>query len=145
MDFEVRYGYHSDWLDPMLVLYNKTEMKRTDSAKVDRAFRNSFLVVSAWVNSRIIGIGRMISDGEMYSGIFDVVVDTDIHRSGVGRAIMQALIMKTPEAFIHLTSTIGNEEFYLKLGFKKHRTGLALYPPSLHPSRYLDYNWKPDK
>jgi predicted N-acetyltransferase YhbS len=36
---------------------------------------------------------------------------------------------------IHLTSTFGNEEFYKKLGFKKHKTAYAKYP---FQSKYLE-------
>ena len=36
---------------------------------------------------------------------------------------------------IHLTSTFGNEDFYKKLGFKKHKTAYSKYP---FPSKYIE-------
>ena len=138
MDFLIRDDYSSAWLEQIVAIHNKTELKRTNPDKVERAFKNSFAVVSCWKNDQLIGIGRMISDGEMYAGIFDVVVDPEFQKMGVGKAIMNALISKVPQACIHLTSTFGNEEFYRKLGFKKHKTAMALYPEKNQNSPYLE-------
>ena len=145
MEFEIRFGYESSWVDRIMEIHNMTEMKRNNREKVDRAFKNSFAVVSYWINGEIIAVGRMISDGEMYSGIYDVVVDPQYQKKGLGRKIMEALIKKAPHTCFYLTSTFGNELFYHKLGFKRHRTALALYPESLKLSPYLDHNWNPLK
>ena len=138
MPFTVREGYDSRWLQSLMNLHNKTEMKRADAEQVGAAFSSSFVVATAWDQDRLIGCGRMISDGRMYSGIFDVVVDPEFQKRGVGRALMELLISKAPETCIHLTSTFGNENFYAKLGFKKHKTAMALYPPKMASSNYLD-------
>lgn len=136
-NIKTRYGYDSSWIDSILEIYNKTELKRTNKEKVDRAFKNSYAVASCWKDEKIIAIGRMISDGEMYSGIFDVVVDPSFQKHGVGKKIMNALIEKAPQTCIHLTSTFGNEPFYSNLGFKKHKTAMALYPEESKHSAYL--------
>ncbi|MBI3534783.1 MAG: GNAT family N-acetyltransferase [Deltaproteobacteria bacterium] len=97
----------------------------------------------AWVDGgKLVGVGRMLSDGEMYSSIFDVVVDPENQGQGVGRLLMEALIEKAPNTCIHLTSTFGNEMFYYKLGFRKHRTAMALYPEEKKNSVYIDWEWK---
>ena len=137
-------GYDPAWLDRALEIYNQTELKRTDRGRVHRAFQKSFAVVSCCFEERLVGVGRMISDGEMYSGIFDVVVDPNHQKQGIGKRIVETLIAQAPDTCIHLTSTFGNEAFYYKLGFRKHRTGMALYPERLKGSRYLDEGWKPD-
>jgi GNAT superfamily N-acetyltransferase len=105
MEITVRDDYQSSWIDAMLDLYNKTELKRSDKRRVDAGFKNSFAVASCWKGDQLIAIGRMISDGEMYSGIFDVVVDPHYHKQGLGKKIMETLIAKAPETVIHLTST----------------------------------------
>lgn len=144
MEIEIRQGYDSTWLESMMRLYDKTELKRTDRQIVDRAFKKSYAVASCWQSDRLIGIGRMISDGEMYSAIFDVVVDPDHQKQGVGRKIMNSLISAAPQTCIHLTSTFGNETFYYKLGFKPHKTAMALYPERMKESRYLNHEWQSD-
>jgi GNAT superfamily N-acetyltransferase len=143
MEFEIRHGYDSSWIDMVLEIHNKTEMKRNNKEKVDTAFKNSFAVASCWAGGQLVGIGRMISDGQMYSSIFDLVVDPQYQKKGFGRKIMEALVMKAPDTCIYLTSTFGNEPFYYNLGFKKHRTAMAKYPKAMSASQYLDHDWKP--
>lgn len=139
---EVRFveGYSPEWIDQILAIHNKTEMKRSESKKqvINDAFQASFLVVTAWIGERLIACGRMISDGNMYSAIFDVVVDPEFQKLGLGRQVMEKLIGKVPHTCIHLTSTFGNEPFYQKIGFKRHKTALALYPTGMVNSPYLE-------
>lgn len=133
-------GFNSEWIDQILAIHNKTEMKRSESKKqlIHDAFRDSFMVVTAWVGERLIACGRMISDGQMYSAIFDVVVDPEFQKLGLGRQIVEKLVRRVPQTCIHLTSTFGNEPFYQKIGFKRHKTALALYPAGLANSPYLE-------
>lgn len=136
--YEVRYGFKEEWIDRIMEIHNSTELKREDGQTVSRAFRNSFCVSSCWANNNMIGIGRMISDGEMYSAIFDVVVDPSFQKRGIGKKILTSLIAKAPNTCIHLSSTFGNEPFYHKLGFKRHKTAMALYPRIMANSPYLE-------
>lgn len=147
MKTEIRFdeGYSPLWIDKILEIHNKTEMKRSVDCKqiVSDAFNSSFAVVTAWSDSRLIGFGRMISDCKMYSSIFDVVIDPDFQKRGIGQEIMKKLIDKTPPvSFIILTATTGKEPFYAKLGFRKHKTAMALYRGSKKPSPYLEL-WPP--
>lgn len=140
MSIEYREGYSDEWAEQILAVHNKTDMKRSEQSKdiLNRAFAASYAVATAWVGPRLIACGRMISDGQMYSGIFDVVVDPEFQKCGVGREIMNRLIVKAPQTCIHLTSTFGNEPFYRKIGFKKHKTAMALYPERIMNSPYLE-------
>lgn len=133
-------AYSPEWIDQILEIHNKTEMKRSLDRcdMISKAFSSSYAVVTAWLDTRLVACGRMISDGQMYSGIFDVVVDPEFQKTGVGRQIMERLIAKAPHTFIHLTSTFGNEPFYAKLGFKKHKTAMAKYPGKMANSAYLE-------
>lgn len=135
-----REDYSPEWIPQILEIHNKTEMKRNDSKKqlISDAFDSSFAVVTAWNDNQLVGCGRMISDGQMYSAIFDVVIDPDFQKQGIGQEIMKRLIEKAPNTCIHLTSIFGNEEFYKKLGFKKHKTAFALYPEKMSLSPYLE-------
>jgi N-acetylglutamate synthase-like GNAT family acetyltransferase len=135
---QYREGYNPAWVDQIMNLHNKTEMKRTRPEQVNQAFATSFAVVTAWMDNQIIACGRMISDGQMCSAIFDVVVDPAFQKRGVGKGIVEKLIAKAPDTMVHLTSTFGNEAFYQKIGFKKHKTAMALYPARMASSPYLE-------
>lgn len=142
--FEVRYGFDLAWLERTLEIYNKTEMKRNNPEKVGRAFANSQVVASVWVSDRLVAIGRMITDFEMYSSIFDVVVDPEFQKKGLGQMVMRGLIEKAPKTCIYLTSTFGNEAFYHKLGFRFHKSAMALYPESFGRTPYLEWDRLPE-
>jgi N-acetylglutamate synthase-like GNAT family acetyltransferase len=135
---QFREGYDPAWIDQIMQIHNKTEMKRIRPEQVNQAFAASFAVVTAWMDNQVVACGRMISDGQMYSAIFDVVVDPDFQKKGIGKGIIEKLIAKAPDTMIHLTSTFGNEAFYEKLGFKKHKTAMALYPAYMAHSPYLE-------
>lgn len=144
-NFRTEQGYKSEWINKVLEVFNKTDMKRSPefAGKVNQAFLNSQVVASIWSEDRLIAIGRMITDFEMYSGIFDVVIDPEFQKKGLGHQIMQALIAKAPNTCIHLTSTFGNEPFYHKLGFRFHKSAMALYPERFGKSPYLDWDRNP--
>ncbi len=48
---------------------------------------------------------------------------------------MNELMKGNEHICIYVTSTFGNEPFYSKLGFKKHKTAYAKYP---YESEYLE-------
>ncbi len=113
--------------------------KKRDQKKIREAFLNSFKVVTAWEENKLVGAGRLLSDGVCYGMIFDVGVLPSFQKKGIGEKIMNELMNGNEHIYIHLTSTFGNEAFYSKLGFKKHKTAHAKYP---HKSEYLeDYQY----
>jgi len=80
-------------------------------------------------------LAALISDGVCYGMIFDVGVLPSYQNKGIGKGIMNELMKGNEQISIHLTSTFGNEAFYGKLGFKKHKTAHAKYPRN---SEYLE-------
>ena len=103
--------------------------------KIQSAFQKSYKVVTAWDEKKLIGSCRMLSDGICYGAIFDVAVLPEYQKKGVGKGLMKLLLKKEESMTIHLTSTFGNEDFYKKLGFKKHKTAYSKYP---FESKYVD-------
>ncbi len=121
-----------DW-DSLLKLYCETDgviglARAGDLPRIKAAFLNSYRVVTAWDGDRIVGAGRMISDGLCYGWIHDMAVLPDLQKQGIGRGIMDALLGATESMLIGLTSSFDAVEFYRKQGFKKHKTAHAKYP-----------------
>lgn len=109
--------------------------EKRDLGTIRRAFQNSYKVVTVWKGEKQVGAGRMISDGLCYGTIYDVGVLEPYRGQGIGKGIMAALLEGNEHLLVYLTSTFGNEHFYSKLGFKKHKTAYAKYP---HESEYLE-------
>ena len=55
---------------------------------------------------------------------------------------MSSLIEPLQGTCIYLTSTFGNEEFYKNLGFRFHKSALALYPEKMRQTPYLFRNYE---
>lgn len=109
-------------------LYEKTDLGERKTTELQRAFCQSSHVVVVYQEQKIVGGGRAISDGVYYAGIFDIAVLPEYQGHGLGRKIMERLLAKLEKQFIVLTTTVGKEPFYSKLGFRKHKTAMAIYP-----------------
>ena len=138
----VQYKTGTDGIDWEALgdLYEKVGLvaqfgKKRDLEKIRQAFQNSYKVVTAWKSVKLVGAGRLISDGLCYGTVYDVGVLESCRREGVGKGIMEALLKGNEHLLVYLTSTFSNEDFYRKLGFKKHKTAYAKYP---HESEYLE-------
>jgi GNAT superfamily N-acetyltransferase len=117
----------------LLNLYERVGLQKRlvqnkEYEKIKTAFERSYKVVTAWDGEMLIGAGRMLSDGICYASIFDVGVLPEYQKKGIGKEIRQELLNGEEDMPIHLTSTFGNEDFYKKLGFKKHKTSYSKYP-----------------
>lgn len=128
-----------DW-DSLIQMYAEVDLviglaRAGKIEKIKRSFNNTYKIVTAWDGDRIVGAGRLISDGECYGWIHDVGVHPDYQKMGIGRAIMNKLIDGNQHLLIGLTSSFMAVDFYKKLDFKKHKTAMAKYPGQ---STYLE-------
>ncbi|AGK98705.1 GNAT family N-acetyltransferase [Clostridium pasteurianum] len=103
--------------------------------KIQSAFQKSCKVVTAWDGEKLVGSCRMLSDSICYGAVFNVGVLPEYQKKSVGKGMMNLLLKGEENITIHLTSTFGNEDFYKKLGFKKHKTAYSKYP---FESKYVE-------
>jgi len=86
--------------------------------------KNSIFGVVVYFNNIPIGIGRIIGDGGCFFEITDMAVLPEHQHKGVGRLIMDSLVMWLNEnapitAYVSLMADHGTPEFYAKFGFTK--------------------------
>ena len=129
-----------DW-ENLVDLYDETDMciglgRKRETEKIRRAFKKSYRYVTAWDGDKIVGAGRMISDGECYAWIHDIAVLEAYRKQDIGRTVMDKLMEGNEKLLIGLTSSFEAVDFYTKLGFNKHKTAMAKYPGI---SSYLNY------
>jgi N-acetylglutamate synthase-like GNAT family acetyltransferase len=83
------------------------------------AIERSEPVVSAWEENKLVGFARATSDGVYRAMIFDVVVDPDYRRRGLGRKLVQTVLghacMQRVEKIYLITTN--QQSFYEQLGF----------------------------
>lgn len=88
MNISIEFGTENiDWV-ALCEIFSLAPLGTREPEKLKLAAENSYLVCSAYVNERIIGFGRAISDGQYQSAIYDVVVLPDYQNQGVGKSIL---------------------------------------------------------
>lgn len=86
------------------------------------ALAGTLLAVSVRSGGRLIGFGRVVSDGAIYGWIHDLIVIPERQGEGVGRAILRELLDRVKAldiAYIGLFAAKGREGFYEKFGFER--------------------------
>ena len=88
--------------------------------KLIEAVRNSWYMVSVYDDDKLVGFGRIISDGVFQAFICDVVVLPEYQRRGIGTKIVKTLLKRCDDENIlsvKLFASTGKSKLYKKLGF----------------------------
>lgn len=92
------------------------------------AYTNSRYRCFVYEGDTIVGAGRAVADGVDCSYICDVVVHPDHQGTGIGRALIERLRdLSKGHRKIILYANPGKQGFYLKLGFRRMRTAMAIF------------------
>lgn len=141
MNLSIKYGTENiDWA-ALCEIFRLAPLGTREPYKLELASKNSFVVCSAFVDGKMIGFVRAISDGQYQSAIYDVVVLPEFQIKGVGKAIMNALLEKLPKSSTVLIFVApGKQNFYRKFGFGILKTGMAIFPdPEMYRAKgYLE-------
>ena len=92
-----------------------------------KAFENSQVTVFIRREGQLIGFGRAISDGVFQAAIYDVAVVPEYQAQGIGAIIIKTIMDKFSDCNFILYAALGKEGFYQTLGFRKMKTGMALF------------------
>lgn len=87
-----------------------------------RGFINSLLTLAAYEDDELIGILRAVGDGETIVFIQDILVLPEKQRTGVGSALVSALLERFPrvrQIELMTDNTPATVAFYRALGFKE--------------------------
>lgn len=95
-----------------------------DPATLRAAIANSSHVVTARRGQRLVGLARAISDDATICYLQDVLVHPDERRSGIGRALVTAVL----DRYAHVRQQVlltddepGQRAFYESLGYRELR------------------------
>lgn len=88
-----------------------------DEATLRAALDRTWNVV-ARDGGRVVGIGRLLDDGAFYATIWDVIVEPDAQRRGVGTAIFERLLEEASAcAIVALVASPLGKPLYERYGF----------------------------
>ncbi len=126
-------------LDTYLNLRASVGWKVLSPEQAVKAISNSIYTVTASIDGKVVGMGRMVGDGAVICYVQDLVVHPSYQKLGVGAALMDRLIehaeslrMEGTELMLCLMCAKGREEFYKKHGFTARPTdklgpGMIMY------------------
>jgi len=116
-----------DW-DELSNLYRIAPLGEKRPKDLEIAFSNSRYTCFALDSGKLIGAGRALADGIDCSYLCDVAVHPEYQSQGVGTAIITRLKeLSAGHRKIILYANPGKERFYLKLGFRRMRTAMAIF------------------
>lgn len=135
MNIEYRNNCENiDW-SRVASLLNEVGMSSTTPEIHKISFDKSYSVLFVFHEDKMIGMGRVISDGVRQSAIYDIAVDPVYQGYGIGKEIISRLMAETPDCNFILYASPGKEDFYRRLGFRKMKTGMAFFAD---PDRMTD-------
>ncbi len=123
----VQFQFDSQGVDwrHLLQLFKVANLGGREGDKVRRAFEKSSVVCFAKDKLRLVAAGRALSDGEYHATIYDVVVDPEYQRRGVGSRVMSELLARLPVWRVLLVADREVQPFYRRLGFDSYDDVMA--------------------
>ncbi len=91
---------------------------------IARALSGSTLAAGAFLDGRLVGLGRALSDGVSDAYVQDVVVDSAFRRRGIGGGLLRfifAELRRRGVDWIGLVGEPGTEKFYAGLGLRERK------------------------
>ena len=127
---DITLAYSTDsvnWTE-LAEVYRLAPLGTYDPERLQRAYEESQVCCFAYSGPQLIAAGRALSDGEYFAFICDVAILPEFQRQGIGTRIVNVLSERSAAEKVLLACVIGQEGFYRKLGFLKHKSVMALYP-----------------
>jgi len=95
--------------------------------KHQKAFEASHTTIFLYDQDTLVGFGRAISDGTYQAAVYDCAVATEYQGRGLGRLLLENILGRLPGCNVILYASPGKEGFYEKHGFRRMKTGMALF------------------
>jgi ribosomal protein S18 acetylase RimI-like enzyme len=116
-----------DW-DELSNLYRIAPLGDKKAADLRTVFTNSMYRWFVREDGILIGAGRAVADGVDVSYLADIAVHPDHQGRGLGKEIVARLREQSKHhKKIILYAAPGKDTFYLRLGFKRMLTAMAIF------------------
>ena len=121
IDYKEALPHINDYWD----LFSTTgwnEQYKFNRDDLEKAIKNSCYAISVYDVSKLIGFGRVISDGIHHAFIVDLIIHPDYQRKRIGSSLLDRLTKKCKEhkiRDIQLFAAKDKDAFYKKSNFEK--------------------------
>jgi GNAT superfamily N-acetyltransferase len=107
--------------DEVVDLYRANKWSSAEKpVQLMAALLNSHSLVTARIETRLVGLGNAISDGHLVVYYPHMLVHPEFHRTGVGKKMMQAMQAKYSGFHQQILVADGDAiDFYRSLGFER--------------------------
>ena len=128
MEYDWHYSDgNMDW-NELSHLYFIAPLRQKSPAGLQKSFSNSMFKCFVYEAGKLVAAGRALADGVDCSYICDVAVHPEYQGKGLGRQVVMRLVeFSKDHRKIILYAAVGKEPFYLKLGFKRMATAMAIF------------------
>ena len=138
----MRIQYKTDLpdLNQYFLLFNSTgwnEDYKLTKEELYSTLKKSYYNVPVYDNEKLIGFGRVISDGVLHAMIHEMIVLPEYQGTSIGREILNMLVkecLKNNIRDIQLFCAKGKRKFYEKYGFverSEEEPGMELLKPQV--------------
>ncbi len=126
-------------IENYLAIRAAANWKKLTTSQARKALDNSLLTVTAYLDGKVVGMGRIVGDGAVICYIQDLVVLPGHQKLGIGKKIINTLIEyvdnlkeEGSEMMLCLMCAKGRETFYEGVGFTARPTdnlgpGMIMY------------------
>lgn len=107
-----------------LYLLNGWTNYTKDMLGLIKGIQNSLFSLGAYDNNQLIGLIRVVGDGETIVYIQDILVDPSYHRKGIGKHLMEVVLNKyahVRQIVLTTDQTDKQAAFYKAMGFKAYQ------------------------
>ena len=114
----------------VIELYNEAGLPRPthDPQRIGAMFENSDLIVTAWDESKLVGVSRTITDWVWCSYLADLAVGPGYKKSGIGKKLIELARERIGEqSMLLLLSVPTAMDYYPKVGFVRENRAFIIH------------------
>ena len=116
--------------DQIIELYEEAGLPRptTDKNRIKKLYDNSNLIVTAWDDTKLVGVSRSITDWAWSCYLADLAVAPNYKKSGIGKKLIDITKEKVgDQVMILLLSVPTAMTYYPKVGFTKEDRAFTIF------------------
>ncbi len=118
-------------INAIMLLYKEADWLEEDDTSdfIPQIIQKSHCFLGAFLNEKLIGMGRAISDSNSDAYIQDIVVFKEYRKKGIGKMIVKKIVDVLKQdgiSWIGLIGEPGTQHFYEALGFSTMKNHIPM-------------------